>query len=80
MAPDLAVEVLSPSDRKADALAKVVMYLQAGTPLVWLVNPTTRTIVVFRSETNPVTLGERDTLDGGDVLPGFSVPIAEIFD
>ena len=79
MAPDLAVEVLSPSDRMADALAKVAMYLQAGTPLVWLVNPATRTVVVFRSEMDPVTLGESDTLDGGDVLPGFSVPVAEIF-
>ena len=79
MAPDLAVEVLSPSDRKADALAKVAMYLQAGTRLVWLVNPTTRTVVVFRSEADPVTLSESDTLDGGDVLPGFTVPLAEIF-
>ena len=79
MAPDLAAEVLSPSDRIADALAKVAMYLQAGTSLVWLVNPATRTVVVFRSETDPVTLGESDTLDGGDVLPGFSVPVAEIF-
>jgi Uma2 family endonuclease len=79
MPPDLAVEVLSPSDRMADALAKVAMYLQAGTSLVWLVNPTTRTVVVFRSEMDPVTLGESDTLDGGDVLPGFSVPVAEIF-
>ncbi len=79
MAPDLAVEVLSPSDRMADALAKVAMYLQAGTTLVWLVNPATRTVVVFRSETDPVTLGESDTLDGSDVLPGFSVPVAEIF-
>ena len=79
MAPDLAVEVLSPSDRMADALAKVAMYLQAGTPLVWLVNPATRTVVVFRSEMDPVTLAGSDILDGGDVLPGFSVPIAEIF-
>ena len=79
LAPDLAVEVLSPSDRMADALAKVAMYPQAGTSLVWLVDPKTRTVVVFRSEMNPVTLGESDTLDGGDVLPGFSVPVAEIF-
>jgi Uma2 family endonuclease len=79
MAPDLAVEVLSPSDRMADALAKVAMYLQAGTPLVWLVNPATRTVVVFRSEMDPMTLAGSDTLDGGDVLPGFSVPVAEIF-
>jgi Uma2 family endonuclease len=80
MAPDLAVEVLSPSDRMADALAKVAMYLQAGTSLVWLVNPTTRKVMVFRSEMDPVTLGESDTLDGGDVLSNFTVPGAEIFD
>ena len=79
MAPDLAAEVLSPSDRMADALAKVAMYLQAGTPLVWLVNPATRTVVVFRSEMDPVTLGASDILDGGDVLPGFSVSVSEIF-
>jgi len=79
MPPDLAVEVLSPSDRMADALAKVAMYLQAGTPLVWLVNPATRTVVVFRSESDPETLGESDTLESGDVLPGFRVPVAEIF-
>src|SRR5215213_1613260 len=58
IAPDLAVEVLSPSDRMADALAKVAMYLQAGARLVWLVNPATRTIVVFQSETDPVMLSE----------------------
>lgn len=79
LAPDLAVEVLSPSDRMADALAKVAMYLQAGTPLVWLVNPATRTVVVFRSDMDPVTLAGSDALDGGEVLPGFSVPVAEIF-
>jgi len=79
MAPDLAVEVLSPSDRMADALGKVAMYLQAGTPLVWLVNPATRTVVVFRAEMDPLTLSESDTLDGGDILPGFRVPVAEIF-
>jgi Uma2 family endonuclease len=79
MAPDLAVEVLSPSDRMADALAKIAMYLQAGTPLVWLVNPATRTVVVFRSEMDPVTLDASGTLNGGEILPEFSVPVAEIF-
>src|SRR5215216_4396592 len=44
-------------------------YLQAGTPLVWLVNPVTRTVVDFRAEMDPLTLSESDTLDGGDVLP-----------
>ena len=79
MAPDLAVEVLSPSVLMADALAKAAMYLRGGTPLVWLVNPATRTVVVFRSETDPVILSEGDTPGGGHVLPGFSVPVAEIF-
>jgi len=79
MAPDLAAGVLSPSDRMADALAKVAMYLQAGTALVWLVNPATRTVVVFRSEMDPVTLGASDILDGGDILPGFSLSVSEIF-
>ena len=79
LAPDLAVEVLSPSDRMADALARVAMYLQAGTSLVWLVNPATRTVVVFRSDMDPVTLGENDSIDGGDILPDFTVPVAEIF-
>ena len=79
LAPDLAVEVLSPSDRMADAMSKVTMYLQAGVRLVWLVDPATLTVTIFRQDAAPKMVGEGDTLDGGDVLPGFSVPIAEIF-
>jgi len=79
LAPDLAVEVLSPSDRMADAMSKITMYLQAGVRLVWLVDPATLTVIVFRQDAAPKTLEATDTLDGGDVLPGFSVPVAEIF-
>lgn len=79
LAPDLAVEVLSPSDRMADALSKIAMYLEAGVRLVWLVDPEGLTITVFRPDRAPHSLSERDTLDGGDVLPGFSVQVAEIF-
>lgn len=79
LAPDLAVEVLSPSDRMADALAKVAVYLDAGVRVVWLVNPPTETVTVFKSDAAPVTLHAGETLDGGDVLPGFTVPVAEIF-
>ena len=79
MAPDLAVEVLSPSDRVADALAKVAMYLNAGVRLVWLVDPTARTILVLRPDQSTFMLNAEDTLDGGDILPGFSVPVADIF-
>jgi Uma2 family endonuclease len=76
--PDLAVEVVSPSDRADDVNAKVTTYLQAGTRLVWVVWPRTRTIYAFRAG-RADTLGLNDRLDGGDVLPGFSVPVAEIF-
>lgn len=79
LAPDLAVEVLSPSDRLADALAKVKMYLDAGVLLVWLVDPLSQTVTIFRPNATPTKLGVGDTLDGGDVLPGFTVPVAEIF-
>jgi Uma2 family endonuclease len=79
LAPDLAVEVLSPTDRTPDALAKVTMYLQAGVHLVWLVDPDRSTITVFRPDATIDILREGDILDGEDVLPGFSVPVAEIF-
>lgn len=79
VAPDLAAEVLSPSDRMADALAKVAMYLDAGVRLVLLVDPETQTITVFRPDGPLTKLGIGDILDGGDVLPGFSAPVADIF-
>ena len=79
LAPDLAVEVLSPSDRMADAMSKVTMYLQAGVRLVWLVDPASLTVAVFRPDAAPRTLGAGDALDGGDVLSGFSVSVAELF-
>jgi Uma2 family endonuclease len=79
LAPDLAVEVLSPSDRMADALAKVAIYLDAGVRLAWLVDPPTQTVTVFHPSEPPTKLGVGDTLDGGDVLPDFRLPVAEIF-
>lgn len=79
LAPDLAVEVLSPSDRMADALSKVGMYLDAGVRLVWLVDPALRSVTVFRPDAAPLTLHYGDTLDGGDVLPAFRLSLAEIF-
>src|SRR5918993_2103164 len=79
LAPDLAVEVLSPSDRMAAALAKIAMYLDAGVQLVWLINPAFQTVTVFRPDATPAKLTMGDTLDGDDVLPDFTVPVAEIF-
>ena len=79
LAPDLAVEVLSPSDRLGDALAKVAQYLEAGVRLVWLVDPRARTVAIFTPTQPPHVLRDGDVLDGGAVLPQFSVPVTELF-
>ncbi len=78
--PDLAVEVLSPSDRLADALSKATMYLQAGVSLVWLIDPIRRTATIFRQEASPTTIEVDGVLDGEDVLPGFTLPLARLLD
>lgn len=79
LAPDLVVEVLSPSDRASDVAAKLEMYQEAGVPLIWLVDPEKMTVTVIASGKTTRVLQSGDTLDGGNVLPGFSVPVAEIF-
>ena len=79
LAPDLAVEVLSPSDRMADALAKIAMYLDAGVRLVWLVDPASQTVSIFRPDAIPTKLAADEILDGGEVLPDFAVAVVEIF-
>ena len=78
-APDVAVEVVSPSDRMADVNAKVDEYLLAGTPLVWVVEPRRRAVTVYRPDSNILVLRASDGLDGGNVLPGFELPLADIF-
>jgi Uma2 family endonuclease len=78
-APDLAVEVISPSDIVGEVEEKVEEWLEAGTSLVWVVSPKLQTVTVYRSLNDIATLTEKDTLDGGDVIPGFQYPIAELF-
>lgn len=77
--PDLAVEVLSPSNTAADIQEKVLEYLAAGTGLVWVVDPRTRSVASYRGRKDVQLLTEDDTLDGGDVLPGFTLPISHLF-
>jgi Uma2 family endonuclease len=77
--PDIAVEVVLPGGRASAVLAKARDWLKAGCPLVWGVDPETRTISVYRSRSEVTVLNKTDTLTGGDVLPGFSTPVAEIF-
>lgn len=78
-APDLAVEVVSPGDRIDEVEEKVDDYLSAGAKVVWVVNPFRRTVTVYHSGETPVPRGEKETLEGGDVLPGFSCNVTRIF-
>jgi Uma2 family endonuclease len=77
--PDLAVEVISPNDTVGEVEDKVHMWLERGTRLVWVVSPKLCNVTVYRSLTDIEALTEKDTLDGGDVVPGFQIPIVEIF-
>lgn len=77
--PDLVVEVRSRFGRSAPALAKVAAWLEAGTSLVWLVDAEERTVTVFRPEASPRVVSIEQTLDGGDVLPGLTIPVRRIF-
>jgi Uma2 family endonuclease len=79
IAPDLAVEVLSPKDRVYDIESRVQDYLTAGVPLVWLVNPETRTVQVIHPDGTSVRLEEADELTGGDALPEFRCRVADFF-
>jgi Uma2 family endonuclease len=80
VSPDLAVEVLSASNTPAEMARKRREYFEGGTRLVWEVDPVARTVAVFTSPDAPAAvLSGADVLDGGDVLPGFTLPLADLF-
>jgi Uma2 family endonuclease len=79
LAPNLAVEVLSRSNTPGEMAVKRQDYFTAGVELVWEINPVTRRISVYTSPTQFTTLEPADTLDGGTVLPGFTLPVQELF-
>ena len=79
LAPDLAVEVISPTDRPRDIREKVADWLNAGTRLVWVIYPSSRTTTVHRPPGTVEELEEADTLDGADVVPGFTCVLGELF-
>ena len=78
-APDLAVEVLSPTDRASEVAEKIEQWLSAGCQLVWVVDPKRQTVTVHRDPRHAVVLHADDILSGEDVLPGFEVKVADIF-
>jgi len=77
-APDLVVEVLSPGDRPGEVLAKVGDWLEAGARLVWVIDPERRIARIYRQDGTETTVRETDPLDGEDVLPSFSCPLAAV--
>jgi Uma2 family endonuclease len=78
-APDLAVEVISPSDTYTEVQDKVLTWLDAGTQMVVVLNPRQQTVTVYRSLSDITILTKSDTLDGNDVVPGWTLPIADLF-
>lgn len=80
LAPDLAVEVLSPTDRPADVAHKVGEYLGVGVRLLWVLDPETRAAVAYRPGTTPRSIRLDAELDGEDILPGFSVPVRTLLE
>lgn len=78
-APDLAVEVISPSDTLYEVEEKIEEYLEAGVKLIWIVNPKKRTVTIYQPNIEPQTLREADTLDGREVVPGFQYSLARLF-
>lgn len=79
-APDLAVEILSPSNRRGEMHAKVADYLAAGARLVWVVDPKKRSVTTYRTLLAPRRLESHQSLDGEDVLPGLAIPLESIFE
>jgi Uma2 family endonuclease len=79
VAPDLAIEVISPDSSFSRLQRKVEQYLNSGSSLVWLFDPELRTVTIYRSKQQPQTLEDAEMLSGEKVLPGFSHGIAEFF-
>ena len=80
MAPDLCVEILSPDETASELQEKIDDFLAAGTSLIWVIDPERRTARVVTPHQPPRRIAAGDILDGGDVIPGFSCPVSELFD
>jgi Uma2 family endonuclease len=78
-APDLAIEILSPSESPIQIQEKIRDYLEAGTSLIWVVAPKAKTVTVYRPDGSARFLREHETLAAEDLLPGLSIPLTEIF-
>ena len=79
LVPDFVVEVLSPGNTKAEMARKRIEYFAAGTQLVWIVDCAHRSVAVYTSPSDAVVVGQDEVIDGGNVLNGFSSPVADFF-
>lgn len=77
--PDLAVEVVSPGDLASEIQSKIQEWLVCGTKLIWIVEPKTRTVTIYRADGSAAILDDSETLDGEDVIPGFLMPLKALF-
>jgi Uma2 family endonuclease len=77
--PDLSVEIVSPSNTVNEMSRKVAEYLDAGAALIWVVEPLRRQVTVITPDRMARIIRDGDVLDGGDILPGFRLPVSEIF-
>jgi Uma2 family endonuclease len=79
IAPDLVVEVISPNDLASELNEKVEDYRAANIPLIWVIDPEVRTVVIYRGDGTVAKLGEKDELSGENIIPGFRCQVAELF-
>lgn len=79
LVPDLVIEIVSPSDRRSAVVAKAHEYLHHGVRIVWVVDPPSRSVTIFRIDGSVQVLGQDDTIDGENIIPGFQATIQDIF-
>ncbi len=79
LAPDLAVEIVSPANTPGEIERKIALYLKAGVRQVWIVYPEQREVVIYVPSGPPRVFTEQDHLDGGETLPGLRLRVADIF-
>lgn len=80
VAPELAVEIISPTDRPDQVRRKLAEYFAAGVRLAWVIDPAARAVRVHRGVSDVQSLACGETLTGGDVLPGFEIPVDDVFE
>lgn len=76
----MIVEILSPSDTVEILDETIITYLEAGVPLLWIVDPKDRTVTIYRNGEEPVLVNVKQELTGGDVLPGFRLGVGRFFE